>query len=115
MQKCEQGNARSNQNHRVPDEDVHFHSEITFLRAKENVRSISPAIIALLHLGVRDQIRDLLIHIKLFGRDGAGGMFENRAVKWAIPVENLIDQAEITIEILGELRLQTREDCQCLL
>ena len=115
MQEREQGNARSNQNYRVPDEDVYFHSEITFLRTKENVRSISPAIIALLHLGVRDQIRDLLIHIQLFGRDGAGGTFENRAVKRAIPVENLIDQAEITIEILRGLGLQTRKDCQCFL
>ena len=69
MEQYKQSKRRSNQNSRVKDKRANLYPQILFLRAEEDVGPITAAIIALLHLGVGDQIRHLVIYINLLGRD----------------------------------------------
>ena len=107
MKQREQAEGRYNQYSRVKSKRADFDPEIVFLCAKEHVRPIATAIIVLLHLGVRNQIRDLLVDIDLFGCDRAVGAFEKVAVEWPFAIENLIYQAEIPVQFADRLRLQS--------
>src|SRR6266480_226680 len=69
VKQSEQTQGRSNQHQGIEHEYADPCAEITLFRAKENVRPGSAAIIALLHLRVRNQIRNLLVHIDLLGGD----------------------------------------------
>ena len=91
MEQYKQSKRRSNQNSRVKDKCANPYSEILLLRAEEDIRSITAAIIALLHLGVGDQIRHLLIYINLLGRDRTICVSEECAIELLFPGEDRVD------------------------
>ena len=64
-----------------------------FLLSEENVRLPSPPIIALLHLRVRDQIGNLLVHVELFGRHRTDRVFESCAIERPFPIQDLVDRS----------------------
>ena len=66
--------------------------------AKENVRTIATAIIALLHLRVRNQIGNLLVHVNLLGGNGPLGILEKGMIERPLAIQNLIDHAQIMVE-----------------
>src|SRR5207249_11243912 len=107
MEQGEQSKCRHNQNGRVESKHADFDPEVLFLCAKEDIRPIAAAVIALLHLGVRDQIGDLLVYIDLLGCNRASRILEKGAVEWPLAIQNLINQAEIMVEFVGGLCLQS--------
>ena len=104
MEHAQEPERGSDQHDRVENEDVYFHPEIPFFFAKENVQLAAAPVIALLHLGVRDQVGDLLVHIKLLGCDWTGRVFEKLAIEWTLSIQDPVDYPKIAIELVGSLR-----------
>jgi len=112
MEEGEQSKCRSNQNDRVEDEDTDLDPKMTFLCAEEDVRPVTPAIIALFHLGVRNQIGNLLFHINLLGCNRAGRVLEKGTVERPLSIQNLIDQAKVMIEVADGICLEARKQSE---
>ena len=85
-------------------------AEIALLRAEEDVRFPAAPVIALLHFRVRDQVGDLLVHIKLLGGDGAVGILEIVALKRNFAAQDAVDPPEKTIELLAARSLPDRRE-----
>src|SRR5216684_3453533 len=98
MKQAEQAERRSDQNDRVEDKDADLDTDVTFLCAEENVWAITAAIIALLHLRVRNQIGDFLVHVNLLGGDGPFRILEEGMIERPLAIQNLIDHAQIAVE-----------------
>ena len=101
MEEAEQSKCRHNQNRRVESEHAGLNPEITLLCAEEDIRPIAAAVIALLHLGVRDQIGYLLVYIDLLGCNRATRILEKGAIEWPLAIQNLINEAEIMVQFAG--------------
>src|SRR5947208_15780126 len=71
MQQHEQSKHRCDQHYRVKGKHAKTDSEVTPLRTEEHARLFAAAIIVLFHLGLRDQVRHLLVDVELFGCDRA--------------------------------------------
>ena len=102
-QHAEQKNARSDQDRRVVGENAHDQecsfscagfggAEIAFFCAEKNVRLSAAPVIILLHLGVRDQIRDFLVYEKLLSCDWALGIVEGSASEGLLSAQDAINE-----------------------
>src|SRR4051794_27903822 len=95
VQDGEQADTGPEQHHRIRDEDIYSEAEISFLRTEENIRPITAAIIGLFHFRIGDQIRNLLVEVELFGRDGAGCILKSTSIERLAAIEHVINQAKI--------------------
>jgi len=109
MQQPKQSKCRKNQNSCIKEKHTKLYSEITFLRTEEYVRLVPAAVVALIHFGVRHQVRHLLVHVDLLGGDRTVGVLEKRAIEWPFAIQDLIDQPEIMIQFASRFCLETRE------
>src|SRR6266702_8269608 len=98
VQEPEQPEAGSDQHDGVEDEHIHLHSKIPFLLTEKHVRSF-PAIIALFHLRVRNQIGYFLVQIECLRRYRTIGILELAAIKRQLAIEYLINRPKVPVQI----------------
>ncbi len=89
--------------------------EVSLRSAKEDIRFTAATIIILLHLGVRDQVGGLLIHVKLLRRDRPVSIAKRRATERRASTQNAIDDRQILIELTTIASLEAREDGESFL
>src|SRR4030095_5103145 len=97
---------------RVESKHAERDSEIALLKTEEHVRLIAAAVIVLLHLGSRDQVRHFLVHIELVRCDWPLRIFEQRAIESLLPRDDRIDQLQVSVYVTPRLSFQARQQCQ---
>src|SRR5438046_6990889 len=115
VQEPEQRKARSDQHDGVEDEYINLHSKIPLVLTEKHVRFSTAAIITLLHLRVRNQIRYFLIQIERLRRYRTIGILELGAIKRLLAIEYLINRPKVPVQIIRRFCLQARQHGQCIL
>ena len=109
-QEAEKENAGSDQNRSVVGENAEGRSEIALLFAEENIWFSAAPIIVLFHLGVRDQIRDLLVYEKLLGCDRSLGIFKGSTSERLLSAQHAINNGQVLFEVAWRFCFEPGKD-----
>src|SRR5450432_1468249 len=110
VQEQEQAEARSDEHGGIEREDADGGAVIALLRAEENVRLAAAPVIVLLHLRVRDQVGDFLIHVKLFGGNRTVRVLESSTMEGHFSIQDSVDHGQVLLQLARGACLEARKN-----